>query len=107
MTQGPQQTARALAALGHEARLEIFRILVRAGEDGATVGEIGAHIGMPLSTLNHHLSALVGAGLVQQEKQGRSVVNRAVFAAMHGMIEYLTRECCVGLTTTQAEDTAA
>jgi DNA-binding transcriptional ArsR family regulator len=60
-------TARALAALGHDTRLAIFRLLVRAGEEGLNVGEIGQHLDQAPSTLAHHLSALVEAGLVVQE----------------------------------------
>lgn len=89
--------ARALAALGHEARLAIYRLLVRAGPDGLKVGEIGAHLGMAPSTLAHHLSSLVEAGLVAQARQGREVVNRADFRAMNGLVAFLTAECCVGL----------
>ncbi|WP_162631189.1 ArsR/SmtB family transcription factor, partial [Meridianimarinicoccus zhengii] len=59
--------ARALAALGHDARLSIFRLLVKAGDDGLRVGDIGAHLGLAPSTLAHHLSALVEAGLVLQD----------------------------------------
>ncbi len=90
-------TARALAALGHDARLSIFRLLVRAGDDGLRVGEIGGHIGLAPSTLAHHLSTLVDAGLVIQEKQGREVYNRVDFPAMHGVLEFLTSECCAGV----------
>ena len=71
-----QTAATALAALGHEARLRIFRLLVRAGDEGLSVGEIGTHLGVPASTLAHHLSALVTAGLVIQERQGRIIRNR-------------------------------
>ena len=59
---------------GHDARLSIFRILVKAGEDGCRVGEIGAMLGLAPSTLAHHLSALVDAGLIVQVKQGREVL---------------------------------
>ena len=100
MTQSDPQfsaTVTALAALGHDARLSIFRLLVRAGEEGLIVGEIGAHLGLAPSTLAHHLSALVGAGLVVQEKRGRDTVNRADFAAMRRMIGYLSEECCMGV----------
>jgi DNA-binding transcriptional ArsR family regulator len=89
--------ARALAALGHEARLAIFRLLVRAGDDGLNVGEIAAHLDMPASTLAHHLSALVGAGLVIQERQGREVVNRADYDAMNRTVGFLTDQCCAGV----------
>lgn len=89
--------ARALAALGHDARLATFRLLVRAGAGGLNVGQIGAHLGVPASTLAHHLGALVDAGLVTQERVGREVVNRADFAAMGALTAFLTAECCAGL----------
>lgn len=97
--------ARALAALGHEARLAIYRLLVRAGEEGLNVGEIAAHLGMPASTLAHHLSTLVGAGLVIQERQGREVVNRADYEAMNRTVGFLTDQCCSGIALT-SEDAA-
>jgi DNA-binding transcriptional ArsR family regulator len=89
--------ARALAALGHDARLAIFRLLVRAGGGGLNVGDIGAHLGLAPSTLAHHLSVLVAAGLVVQERQGREVRNRVDFAAASGLAGFLQSECCAGL----------
>ncbi|SRR6056297_33435 len=94
--------ARALAALGHEARLALFRLLVKAGEDGLRVGDLAGHLGMPASTLAHHLKALVDAGLVIQERRGREVINRADYDAMRRMIGFLTAECCTGVTLTRA-----
>lgn len=88
---------RALAALGHEARLEIFRLLVRAGDEGLTVGEIVAHLGLAPSTLAHHLQGLVAAGLVVQERRGREVWNRPQFGTMRAVVTHLTAECCAGL----------
>lgn len=101
-----QDIARALAALGHEARLGTFRLLVKAGEEGLRVGEIGAHLGMAPSTLAHHLSALVDAGLVQQERLGREVVNRADYPAMNELLGFLSAECCTGVTLQSDEDAA-
>ncbi|QFS83069.1 Helix-turn-helix domain protein [Roseivivax sp. THAF40] len=98
--------ARALAALGHDARLSIFRLLVKAGDDGLRVGDIGEHLGLAPSTLAHHLSTLVGSGLVLQEKQGREVFNRVDFPAMRSVLDFLTSECCTGVTTLPAEDAA-
>jgi ArsR family transcriptional regulator len=95
--------ARSLSALGHEARLKVFRLLVRAGEDGLNVGEIGRHLGLPASTLAHHLSALVQAGLVVQERQGREIINRADYDATRGLVSYLTDQCCIGVTVTEGE----
>ena len=90
--------ARALAALGHDARLSIFRLLVKAGEDGLRVSDIGEHLGLAPSTLAHHLSTLVDAGLVTQEKQGRTVINRVDYDVMHRTVDFLTAECCSGVT---------
>lgn len=93
-------TARALSALGHEARLEIFRLLVRAGHDGLIVGDIAAHLDIPASTLAHHLGSLVDAGLVRQTRQGRSILNTVDFARMTHLVDFLSEECCVGVPQT-------
>lgn len=98
--------ARALAALGHEARLSIFRLLVQAGIDGLRVSDIGEHLGLAPSTLAHHLSALVDAGLVLQDKQGREVYNRVDFPEMHRLVGFLTAECCIGVTVRSIKDAA-
>lgn len=97
--------ARALAALGHAARLDVFRLLVRAGEEGLIVGDIATHTGLPLSTLAHHLRALVSAGLVEQERRGREVVNSTNFRAMDRILGFLTEECCQGVSLAR-EDAA-
>lgn len=98
--------ARALAALGHDARLSIFRLLVKAGDDGLRVGDIGAHLALAPSTLAHHLSTLVDAGLVLQHRQGREVFNRVDYPAMHRLVGFLTSECCAGVTVRPSEDAA-
>lgn len=98
--------ARALAALGHDARLAIFRLLVKAGDDGLRVSDIGEHLGFASSTLAHHLSTLVDAGLVLQERQGREVFNRIDFPAMRTLVGFLTSECCAGVAVRRSEDAA-
>lgn len=92
-----KKVAKALAALGHEARLGVYRLLVRAGNDGLNVGEICEQLDMPPSTLAHHLRALVHVGLVVQEKRGREVLNRPDFEAMTRTMSFLTDECCAGV----------
>lgn len=89
--------SRAFAALGHDARLRVFRLLVRAGPDGLNVSQIGAELGMAASTLAHHLAALVAAGLVEQERQGREVLNRAARGRAQALAAYLTEACCAGI----------
>jgi DNA-binding transcriptional ArsR family regulator len=89
--------AAKLAALGHEARLKVFRLLVRAGPDGLNIGDIGRLLGLAPSTLAHHLGALVAAGLVSQEKRGRETLNRADVTAMRTLFAYVEAECCAGV----------
>ncbi|MCT4655115.1 MAG: metalloregulator ArsR/SmtB family transcription factor [Cohaesibacter sp.] len=89
--------SRALAALGHDARLSIFRLLVKAGEEGLRVGDIAQHLGFAPSTLAHHLSTLVDAGLVVQEKRGREVFNRVDYPVIRNVVDFLLAECCVGV----------
>lgn len=98
--------AKSLAALGHDARLSVFHLLVRAGNDGLTVGDISEHLSLAPSTLAHHLRALVDAGLVQQEKQGREVINRADFEAVERTVAFLTAECCQGVELRKSESAA-
>lgn len=83
-----------LAALGNETRLRIFRLLVRAGNEGVAVGDIQQRLGVPASTLSHHLAALRQAKLVSQRREGRTILCAAVYPAMNALIGYLTDECC-------------
>ncbi len=86
----------ALAALAHEGRLEIYRLLVTTGPAGLTVGEIGARLGMPGATLSFHLSQLKHAGLVAARRDGRRLIQTADFDCMNGLVAYLTENCCGG-----------
>lgn len=92
-----EQAGRLLAALGNPTRIRLFRLLVRAGPGGLTVGEVQRHLGIPGSTLAHHLASLVSAGLVDQVRQGREVRCTADFATMRALVGYLTDECCQGV----------
>lgn len=86
----------ALAALAHEGRLEIFRLLVQAGPSGLVVGEIAAKLNLPGATLSFHLSQLKHAGLVHARREGRQLVQTADFERMAGLVDYLTENCCGG-----------
>lgn len=87
---------RALAALAHGHRLQIFRALVVAGHDGLTPGVMAEGAGIPAATLSFHLKELMNAGLVTQERQGRHLVYRAAFEHMNSVLGYLTENCCQG-----------
>jgi DNA-binding transcriptional ArsR family regulator len=87
---------RALAALAHELRLRVFRMLVVAGQEGLTPGTIVAHLEVPNATLSFHLKELMHAGLVTQERNGRTLIYRAAYAQMNTVLGFLTENCCQG-----------
>ena len=90
-----KQAANGMDALGTLVRLKIYRMLVRAGTDGMTIGRIQQRTGIPRSTLSHHLHRLIGAGLVSSEKIGTSLICRADYGAMDELVGFLSDECCV------------
>ena len=96
--------AASLGALGNPTRLRLYRLLVRTGPAGLTVGTIVRTLGTPASTLAHHLAALTRAGLVEQEQRGREVRSRPDFDAMAQLMDFLTAECCVDSTEPTKED---
>ena len=104
MSTQTDSAAAALAALGHPARLTLFRLLVRAGPDGVLVGEIAAHLDMPLSTLAHHLRSLKQAGLIAQTRKGREVETRADTEALRDVLDFLMSECCKGVPALARQD---
>jgi len=88
--------AQCLSELGNLTRLDIYRLLVRAGLDGMNIGDIQSRLGVPASTLAFHLGGLVGVDLVSQEKVGREVICRARHRQLTAVMEFLREECCKG-----------
>jgi ArsR family transcriptional regulator, arsenate/arsenite/antimonite-responsive transcriptional repressor len=88
--------AQCLSELGNLTRLDIYRLLVRAGLDGMNIGDIQTRLGVPVSTLAFHLGGLVGVGLVSQEKVGREVICRAKHRQLTAVMEFLREHCCEG-----------
>jgi len=86
--------AARLEALGNPTRLRIYRMLVRAGEAGSSVGKLQARLDLAASTLSHHLKAMMVVGLVEQQRQGTTLICRANYEVMHGIVEFLVSECC-------------
>ena len=99
-----QATASILAELGNETRLDIVRLLVRAGDDGLTVGEIQRATGVPGSTLSHHLGRLRGAGLVSQTRSGSALWCRADLKRIRATADFLIEECCADMKQPHAHD---
>ncbi len=90
-----EEAALGFAAAGSEPRLQVLSTLVRAGEKGLTVGEIQQKMDVPASTLAHHLKFLASAGLIEQVKKGRKVMNRAKYDHIETLAAFLLHECCV------------
>ncbi len=86
----------ALSALAQEHRLTLFRLLVQAGEQGMPAGAIADALGVPNSSLSFHLAQLTNAGLIRQERQGRSLIYSADYAAMNELVGFLMENCCGG-----------
>ncbi len=86
----------ALAALAHETRLDVFRLLVQTGPEGMPAGQIGERLGLPSATLSFHLSHLRHAGLVTFRRESRSLIYMAEYPAMNDLLAYLTANCCQG-----------
>ncbi|WP_439573959.1 ArsR/SmtB family transcription factor [Phreatobacter sp.] len=86
--------AARLEALGNPTRLRIYRALVRAGEAGTSVGQLQELLKVAPSTLSHHLKALIIVDLIAQERRGTTLICRANYAVMHGLIGFLAEECC-------------
>lgn len=87
--------AKKLAELGHTTRLQIFRQLIRAGEQGVPVGELQSALGVPGSTLSHHINRLVSVGLVVQHREGRTLYCIPQYNALDDLISFLQEECCI------------
>lgn len=86
----------ALAALGQETRLDIFRLLVRAGDEGVPAGEIAVRLGAVQNTVSAHLKVLAQAGLVRPERDGRTVRYAADMTGFRDLLAYLMEDCCDG-----------
>lgn len=86
----------ALSALAHPGRLEVFRLLVRAGAEGAAAGDIARATGSRPNTLSANLNILSAAGLVRSRREGRSIVYTADYTRMADLLGFLVEDCCGG-----------
>ena len=87
--------ATRLEALGNPTRLRIYRTLVRAGDPGLAVGKLQSRLAIPASTLSHHLKTLIIVGLITQERDATTLICRANYAVMRGLVDFLVAECCM------------
>lgn len=89
-----KQVVAALAAIAHDHRLAIYRLLVEWGPQGLPAGTIAERLKMPPSSLTFHLQQMLHAGLVSQRRLGRQLIYAADYAAMNSLVGYLTENCC-------------
>lgn len=87
----------ALAALAQDNRLDVFRLLVRAGRGGMPAGAVAAALKLAPNTLSFHFDRLRQSGLVSCKREGRSLIYAARFETMDGLLAYLTENCCAGV----------
>ncbi len=92
----PNDAVAALSALAHSGRLAIFRLLVRAGEEGLPAGRIAEATGSLPNTLSANLNILTGARLTTSRREGRSIIYRANYEAMRDLLGFLMEDCCAG-----------
>ena len=89
-----EDAASRLEALGNPTRLRIYRALVKAGDPGMAVGKLQSRLGVPGSTLSHHLKTLLIVGLITQERDATTLICRANYSVMRGLLGFLVEECC-------------
>jgi ArsR family transcriptional regulator, arsenate/arsenite/antimonite-responsive transcriptional repressor len=91
-----QSAVNGLSALAHPGRLEVFRLLVRAGPEGMAAGDIARATGSLSNTLSTNLNILAGAGLVSSRREGRSIIYAAGYDRMRELLAFLIEDCCAG-----------
>ncbi len=98
------RAASTFAALGSEQRLAVLRVLVRAGPEGLTIGELGERAGVKGSTLTHHMKILAAADLVQQSRKGREIICvGAAYDTVEELSGFLLSQCCADRANSEAE----
>lgn len=86
----------AMAALSQASRLEAFRLLVKAGDEGLAAGDISDQLGVVQNTMSAHLATLAQAGLVQRQRQSRIIRYFADYSQMRNLVGFLLEDCCGG-----------
>ncbi|MBO9455763.1 helix-turn-helix transcriptional regulator [Paracoccus sp. R12_1] len=90
------QTLTALSALAQDTRLDVFRLLVKAGPEGLAAGEIATTLDIRPNTLSNNLNILSAAGLVRSAREGRSIRYFARMETMRALLAFLLEDCCGG-----------
>ena len=88
---------QAFSALAQETRLAVFRLLVQAGPNGLSAGEIASRLGVAASTMSHHLAHLERAGLARSRRMHRQVVYATDYEGTRRLLSFLMEDCCQGM----------
>lgn len=91
-----ESAIKRLSAIAQEARLQVFRLLVKAGPEGVAAGDIARALDVPANTMSAQLLVLANAGLVKARREGRSIIYAINFEAMRDLLVFLTEDCCGG-----------
>ncbi|MEM1377534.1 MAG: metalloregulator ArsR/SmtB family transcription factor [Pseudomonadota bacterium] len=86
----------AFGALAHETRMDVFRLLIQRGPKGMAAGEIAEELDIKQNTMSANLATLTRAGLIQSKRDGRSIIYRADFEGVRGLLAFLMEDCCGG-----------
>lgn len=100
-TEQVSRYADMLAAMGAEARLRIMQLLLKAHPRGLIVGDIQDELGIPASTLSHHLDKLKNEDLVRVRREGTFLWYTADVESLRNVLNFLYAECCTGSSTVQ------
>ncbi|MCB1438822.1 MAG: helix-turn-helix transcriptional regulator [Nitratireductor sp.] len=90
------QSLFAFSALSQQTRLEVLRLLIRAGGEGMLAGEIGDVLGVRQNTMSTNLNILLRAGLVRNEREGRAIRYFSDMDGLRGLLSFLMEDCCGG-----------
>ncbi len=85
-----------LGALAQPARLKVFRLLVKAGEEGMCAGDLSRRFGVPKPTMSFHLKELTNAGMINANRTGRSITYTIRKQGIQQLMTFLTEDCCQG-----------
>jgi DNA-binding transcriptional ArsR family regulator len=91
-----EQAILAFAALAQPTRLQVFRLLIEHEPDGLAAGEIARQMAVPHNTMSSHLAVLTRAGLIEAERQSRSIIYWARLEAVRSLAGFLVKDCCGG-----------
>lgn len=92
----PTAAIAAFGALAHDTRLQVFRLLVQAGPNGVTAGDIAEALKVPASTMSHHLAIIERAGLATSRRESRSIFYAADYEGTRKLIAFMMEDCCQG-----------